>query len=341
MNPIILLILPLDNSLREGPSSRSNIQSFYSGEIVHAKVLQTGEESKVLIQLKGVNLWAQCRFPLYCGWEGYLRVESIYPQIVLKVILESAEKENLIPSWLRPYFVSFGFSENSFQNLFNLLETKGRMIPFPQRMMIESLLSSCKEFPAMMLRYLQLKEDLINLKGQLLRLSNSQKGMLAKLSDIKTFIEEIDQILQKIEGFQILHFYLKQFQEKEKMVFFFPLWFQHHGCWGELHLLLSKPKKEIEVKKDLYLLILLTLPDWGRLVMEVRLRSKNFYGHIFVRQPEVLTFIRENLSDLYSRLRKLGFNPQIQLSEGREEESFPNILNFFFENFESLFNVVV
>jgi hypothetical protein len=376
LNSITLLLHKNTETICGDSASREKFPSFYPGEIVTAKVIKVGEDSKILIQLKGVTLWASSRFPLSCDWEGILQVENISPQMVFKVISENIERDNSIPIWLRTRFIFDLYSENGLQKLFNLFESIRNTNLISELLNVERFLSLWKEFPSVIFKQpdllpkffvqsglffesklAQLLKDLtqnesktlsevdlkgyfINLKSQLLYLLNSYSGNKKELSIIRETIETIEQVVSKIERFQMVNLYLENFREGEKMVFWLPIWFEHLGYWGELTLFFSKLKKEKKKSEDLYILFLLTLPEWGRLTIEVRLESKKLYGHILSERTEVLSFLHENLPEFYSRLSSIGFEPQIHLSIDRGVNSIL-METFLGEEFKSLLNVVI
>lgn len=335
------------------------------------------EGGQILLQLNNLTLWARCSFPLPNNWEGYLRVESIDPQVVLKVISEKVQKEDILSPWLRIQGLLDLSSKNIFQSFFNLLETQWKNIPLPSRMIVERILSFWKEFPLVffgrpellskfttqsglffefrLAQFLKesskksrwyedvdLKGDLHKLKGELFSHLCSLKSdpkTLSNIETLKTLLNEIDQFLQKLERFQILHFYLNQYQEKT--FFIIPVWFHHHRRWGDLILFFSKPKGEKEEGKGLYLFFILILPDWGRITVEIRLISKNLLGHIFVEQPEVLSFLQKDMGNLYSTLSNIGLKSQIHFSLEKGEQVTSTIRSFFTEDLDSLLNIII
>lgn len=374
MNTIILFPVNPKESFSENSFSGKNIFSLTPGEIVWGRVIRVRDENQVLLQLNNHTLWARCSSPLPNKWSGYLQVKSIYSQVVLKVISETDEKKDIISTWLRIQGVPDLFSRNIFQSFFDLLETQVKDIPLPARMIGERILSSWKEFPSIILKDpellsefisqsglffesklaqflknsskvsrwyegIDLKGDLLKLKDGLFSFLSSSKSDPKTLRNIETLLEEVDQLLQKIERFQILHFYMGHFQEK---IFIpIPIWFYHHGKWGDLILFFSKSKEDKGGGKGLYIVFFLTLPDWERITIEIRIISKNLFGRIFVEQPEVLSFLQEDIGNLYSNLSNIGLKPKIQflLEEGEQIASITRSL--FSENLESLLNIII
>jgi hypothetical protein len=189
-----------------------------------------------------------------------------------------------------------------------------------------------------------LKGLLLTLRSQLNSsspLSGSQNGGVqeGELSVIEHLGKGVDQLVQKLELFQLLN--LVQSDPQEKIFLLLPLWFENHPQFLELNISLPRQGSKDREEGSLSILFLLDLPQLGRMNIDVKMKGKSLYCLFRVTDPEVSKFMDPFLSDLKTRLSSLGFQPYLQLSTGPFNRASSSLINEVGEELKSLLSIVV
>jgi hypothetical protein len=95
-------------------------------------------------------------------------------------------------------------------------------------------------------------------------------------------------------------------------------------------------------EEETSLLFLLTLPEAGRIKIEVVIRKNDLFCRFYSAAPSFRGVIQRNLPELENRLRALGFQPSSSVFEGAlEEEEREVILSRLNENSENLISLTI
>ncbi len=189
-----------------------------------------------------------------------------------------------------------------------------------------------------------LKGLLLTLRSQLNSFSSpigSQNGGVqeGELSVIEHLGKGVDQLVQKLELFQLLN--LVQSDPQEKIFLLLPLWFENHPQFLELNISLPRQGSKDREEGSLSILFLLDLPQLGRMNIDVKMKGKSLYCMFRVTDPEVSKFMDPFLSDLKTRLSGLGFQPYLQLSTEPFNRASSSLINEVGEELKSLLSIVV
>jgi hypothetical protein len=367
----------LSKIIRVASRSEKNGPLFRVGEILQGRVVEQIDDHHAILQIKGENLWVENHIPLSKNMEGFFRVETTDPQVILKLISEEERVDQPIASWLKKYFSSDFSLEDFSEELLSLREMRTDAIPPQVRDTLEHLFTLFDRFSIgqpfsldpnrleeivirsglfleQQLRHLvethtkdechqivmeDLKGLLIKLRAQLRSLF-STGGSPGSSSSVSKEIESgLEKILNKIEAYQLLNLTLSQSQGK--IFLLLPLWFENNLQFVEMNISLPRFDSDRSEQEGISIFFLLNLPGWGRMSVKVKMRGKGFYARFEVSNPAVSAFLSRAFPELQARLNQLGFQPQLSISVGTTEKMAQALLSEIGEESESLLNIVI
>jgi hypothetical protein len=358
----------LEPRLNEGPPS------FRPNDVLEGQVLEKIDDHRILIRLAGRSYLAENDIPLSQGDHLLLRIEDTDPKVILNPLLRGGEQDprvRLLLNTLSGLFLSDpqpvslsglqGMADKVFPD--EIRKTAEKLLALLARFGLEPAQLDSSEIQERVFRSGVLfekkiselietgaggsweklvEEDLkglvLTLKGEMERVNSSSALLKEDSQPFKKVAENFDQILHKIEGTQVLN--LLSAEDRQRVVLSFPLWFQEQVYFADLHISLPHFKKGQSEPEDIGVLILLDMPDWGRLSLEAKMRGENVYGVFRVSNPEVEPFLADNLSRLKDRLAEMGFTPRLDVSVGALEKSSQSLLREW-GGVDSLLNVVI
>ena len=366
----------LSKLIRVESRSEENPLGFRLGETLLGRVVEQIDQHHAILQIKGYDLLVESHISLSKNMEGLFQVEATYPQIVLRRIPEGEVMDPADGAWIRKY-LSFDFpSGNLSEKLSNLWDIGTKIILPQMRDKIEPLLELIGRFSIeepFSLNPDRLQE-IVNQSGLFFehKLKNliqnpvqgqwdqwvmgDFKGLLVRLiSQLKSLppqtlgpgddghgldemVSGLDQILHKIEGYQILNL---DPSNPYRLFLLLPFWFQRSLQLVELNISLPHKDPHESHSEETSILFLLCLPEWGKMSIEVKMKGKGLSCRFKVSDPEVSAFLKAAFPELNERLDRVGFQPQLTISTENPE----NILQAWFHELEgevkSLLNVVV
>ncbi len=335
---------------RDEPPQREPTVVFRSGEILTGQVLRRLDSQTYFLHLNGRNLLVESRIPLPPGADLRFQVAEVQPKVTLRLLSPPEAEEKSIYSLLRKYVSGDLPLEGIAEKISALTRVKIQDIPAALQMSLDEFhhlllhFSHPGFFPPdpvtlkklveqsgffwenKMKRWLHqegkktlgeamVREDLKGLASRLLAdfkdfpIREGEDGPLEKT------IKGLELFLKKIELHQILN--ALDANGPERCCFFLPLWLGGRLQFVELNLSWSKERPERKRPKELSVLLLLNLPVWGRMRIEIRTQDRELFCRLAVTGVRISEAIRNELPSLGERLQEMGYRPHFQMT--REE----------------------
>lgn len=340
--------------------------------------METMDSRHAVIRMEGHDLSVESRVPLKRGMEGFFKVKTVYPQIVLKLLQE--EEMSLLETERR--LIAFLMTDPSLTDLserVSLLwkigreggipavrETMNRLLSLwtsfsssqssaiDPRQIAKMIAQSGLFFEHRLRRLIETHsqsrfEEVLgrDVKGLLVRLKGQLESSLPVVhasasgpSMSEELLESVNHLLRRIEGYQLLHSSSTE-GIQEKMFLLLPFWVQERLQLVDLHLSLPQSGSDRLDPEGMSMLFLLHLPEWGRMSIEVRMTGKRLYGRFFFSSDEVTAFFSGAIHELQKRLLQLGFHPEIRVSTQASDKIVELFLNEMKGSHRSLLNLVV
>jgi hypothetical protein len=367
----------LSGVLRVKSSAEADPIVFRSGETLNGRIVEAIDDRHAVIRLGGYDLPVESQVPLSKDMEGYFRVEATHPQVILKFIPAGETADLQVDTLLKKY-LPFDFSpESLFGKLATLWEMKAGTIPFRMQDTVDRLSALLQGFSIRQpftidpehlreivsrgglfferkLRDLvetqtedqydqRVKEDmkglLLELKAQLKSLASLGSDPDRVLPGSKDMLSSVDQLLQKIEAYQVLN--LSPSTHPEKIFLLLPLWFHDNLQLVEMNLSLPRPDGDRSSSDEHSILFLLDLPEWGRVSIGVKIRGKGLYCRFTVSDPDLSAFLIEAFPELSAQLNRIGFQPHLDVSVESPEKMVQAWVSEIGERGKSWLNIVI
>jgi len=368
--PPSIQILPRPDSAPGG-----EIPPLNPGEILEGTILARKEPDQFFIRIKGQDLWAKSHVPLPAGGKISLTVEAVAPQVLLRLLAAAEEGEAASLGQLKKIL-----GENvPLGNLAEKISTLGKtsLDSFPaevQKGMQELRAALAQYAPPFLTDPRTLREkvsqsglfwenrlqELIHKRGEedFLQVSRQDlKGLLLNLKSLfqdasaleggnglalpkaEEGIRALDPYLQRIEAYQLLN--QRYGDSSEKWLLLLPLWFGEELQFLEMSVGFSREEGASPSKEETSLLFLLTLPETGKIKIEVVIRKDDLFCRFYPAAPSFQGEIQRNLPELENRLRTLGFHPSFSVSPGCLEEEKEAIVSRLDENGENFVSLII
>lgn len=371
LTPSFLRPLPGENS------SGENSLLFRLGETFRGRVLQQISPQNALLQLRGHQLLVESQVLLPPGVELQFRVEEIQPKVILRLLPPESPEEQKIYSLLKKYLSGDLPLDNLAEKLSALGKAGSIMIPPSAREPFQQFLTLLNRFPSPSIltadpgalarlvaqsgffwenkikEWIEgggkgslaqlIQEDIKGLGMKLLarwedssRPTEQGEENLPLMEDLKKGLEAW---VKKIELYQILN--LGPADVQERLSLFLPFWLGSNLQFVELNL--SFPRKESGPAegKELAVLFLLSLPDLGKIRIEVQIKEKDLFGRLMFSDSQASEFVEQALPDLCGRLKQLGYQPHIQLSVEPVEKMNETFVSDLERGSKALFSVII
>ncbi len=357
-------------------SSIKGLLSLEVGQILKGKVIGVIDDRHAVLRLKGHDIPVESQIPLQSGKEGTFKVISLHPQIILKFLSEEEMVgigkglkalpmadalredflEGLSPLWtLAREGISPPLREtmDRLMGLWTFLSLSGSSVIDPgtiERMVLQSGLF----FERLLRRIIQdgrldeleerlnrdVKGLLLKLKSQLIAEKAHSEPQRLWPNELEQLLKGIDHLLKRIESYQQLSASTISGTE-EKAFLFLPIWINERLQFIDLCLSLPRFRPEEVQNRGISMLFLLHLPEWGKMSIEVRLIGKRLYGQFSFSGEEVALFFNQVLLELRESLRRLGFQPEIQVATRSSEKMLEHFLSEMKGEERSLLDLLV
>jgi hypothetical protein len=358
-----------------GPFSAGKMPPLNQGEILEGLILGQEGPNHFRMRIKGQDLNVETQSPLPASGKISLEVETVAPQVVLKLPSANGSDDLSALSQLKKYLgegVPLGeLAENlsalvkmdlgslppviqkTIRELKTLLSQYD--LPFltdPQALR-EKILQSGLFWENRLQQVVQEKGDEVflqinrqDVKSLLVKLKSQIQGaFVTEGSDGEAFsktdnwVKSVDAYLQKIETYQFLN--QRYADSSEKWMILLPLWIGQNLQFLELGLGFSGGEGTSPEKKETSLLFLLQLPEIGRIRIEVFIRSDALFCRFGLADPSFQARIHRNLPDLEKRLTALGFHPSFAVAQSPLQEGKEAIVLRMEENAENLVSLII
>jgi len=375
LNAIKISLPPSIQILPPHSAPGREIPPLNPGEILEGTILSCKEPDRFFIRIKGQDLWAKSHVPLPAGGKISLTVEAVAPQVLLRLLAAAEEGEAAALGQLKKIL-----GENvPLGNLAEKISTLGKtsLDSFPaevQKGMQELRAALAQYAPPFLTDPRTLREkvsqsglfwenrlqELNRKRGDEDFLQVSQqdlKGLLLKLKSLfqgasaleegnglvrpkaEEGIRSLDPYLQRIEAYQLLN--QRYGDSSEKWLLLLPLWFGKELQFLEMSVGFSREEGASSSKEETSLIFLLTLPETGKIKIEVVIRKDDLFCRFYPAAPSFQGEIQRNLLELENRLRTLGFRPSFSVSPGCLEEEKEMIVSRLDENGENFVSLII
>ena len=368
--PPTLRILPPADSAPGG-----KVLSLTPGEILEGTILERKDPDQLLVRIKGQDLWARSQIPLPAVGKISLQVESVGPQVLLRFLtaVEEGEAGSLGP--LKRMLGDGVPLDRLAEKLSALAQTGLDSFPAEIQKGMQELKAALAQYAPPFLtdpRTLREKVSQSGLfwenrlqglvdkggEGDLLQASRQDlKGLLSKLKSLlqnfsaleggndpalakaQEGLQTLEPYLQRIEAYQLLN--QRYGDSSEKWLLLLPLWFGQELQFLEMSGGFSRPEGGSSAEEETSLLFLLSLPEAGKIRIEVAIRKDDLFCRIHSAAASFRERIQRSLPELENRLRTLGFHPAFSVFEGRPVEEKETIVSRLDESGENFVSLVV
>jgi hypothetical protein len=371
----ISLLSPIQILSSPGSAPANQVPPLNPGEILEGTILDQKEPDRFFIRIKGQDLWVQSQVPLPAGGKIPLKVETVSPQVLLKLLPARGEGE---PAALGQFKRILGEGD-SLGNLAEKITALGKtsLEPFspevqkafgdlkaalaqyappfltdPQTLRekvsqsglfwerrLQELFQKRGETDSFQVSRQDLKGLLLKLRSLLPDASSLEGGNVMALPKAEESLQALETYLQKIEAYQLLN--QRYGEASEKWLLLLPLWFGQELQFLELSMSFSREEGAFAAEEQTSLLFLLNLPETGNIKIEVVIRRKDLFCRIHLAAPDFHGEIQRNLPELENRLRTLGFHPSVSISEGSWEGEQEAIVCRLDESGENLVSLLI
>ena len=344
-----LIYIPTISSYQLNQAQLHNISpaaspGFSIGEILEAGVVEKLSDRRILIALKGVNLSADSEVTLNAGDKIRIKVESLHPQVILRILERGNLEEFRVADYLRwhrsnPDAISHMITEavtqfntgnlakiirylpeEDFQKIFKLMkslflspETKGNEY-------VKDYLGKLGMLTESQLRQvLEGKSgigegcfDPQNLKSLLMKISEDLHNLLAGKESfahedgilLNNLSKYLDSSIKTIEAHQIINVILQE--SESKYLFQIPILFQDGIRKGDIFVEYDRNSRGARDKSQYRIMFFLSMDILGDMIIEAQLKGDKIDCLIKCLDQEVCDFISSFLEELRNSLSAMG-----------------------------------
>ena len=314
------------------------------GEILTAGVIEKLSDQNILISLKGINIPANSEVNLNAGDTIRVKVESLNPQVILRIIGEKDLEGTRVADFLKWYranpdaltqLATEAFRQFSPENLSKLM----RYLPKEHLQDLPGILKSLfhasepkgVNFVKDYLRNLGLltesqlrkvvegqtgvDEDEYrqhNLKSLLMKLSDDLHGLLAgnksvdhgDRAGLKSLSEFVDRSIKTIESQQIINLVLQE--TESKYLFQIPILFSDSVGKRDIFVEYDRQTRDGESEGKYRIIFFLDMDILGEMIIEAELKGDKIDCLIRCTDQEITNFMAPFLEELRGNLSAAG-----------------------------------
>jgi len=338
--------------------------NFKIGQVISGEVLKVIDNSSAFVRLNEFEVLANTTKGLTNGEHLTVQVESLTPQIIMRLIGADLLLEDKLISLLKRLpvqQVNFGKSiENLIKSISNsksesMLKFKEVLLNFPLKLSQDIKAEDIRK---------AIKDSGIFYEKKFLKLieTGSSKESIKELNhDIKnqlmSFIKEFElnndntkknidiitgakRLINSIESHQSANILTQSDSkinlEQKGFIFQIPYLIQNEFKTIKFFLKNKKGGKgEEKLKEEYSLVFILDMINTGMLRINVSIKGKNVYCNINTEKEKVASFLRQSIPDLVKQLSLIGLNATVECSVARKEyiskepiHDFLNVGNF-------------
>lgn len=314
------------------------------GEILEARVIEKLSDRNILIMLKGIKMPADSEVSLNAGEKLSVKVESLHPQVVLRIVGGADPEESRIADYLRCFranpdalsqLITEAVTLFNVGNLGNIV----RYFPGEDLQRISKMLKLLFLSPESkgnnfvrdyisnlgLLTESQLRKILEgkagisegdfqpqNLKSLLINLSDDIQNLLMKKEalDPETVItltklsEYVDSALKTIESHQIINYLLQE--AESKYLFQLPILFPDGVRKGDIFVEYDRDKRKGGHKGQFRAIVFLNMDILGEMIIEAKLEGNTIGCLIKCKDQEICDLVSSFLEELRKNLLAAG-----------------------------------
>jgi hypothetical protein len=356
-------------------ASGARLPSLAPGEILEGTVLARSEPDRVLIRIKGQDLWARSEVALPTGARVSFKAETAFPPVLLRILPAAGEEPAAALGNFKRFFAESLPLSRLAGKLTGLLEAGPAGLPPAADEILRELKTALAQYDGPSLgdsktlrerishsglffeNRLQtlirnpggdelaapgrrdLKGLLLRLKSLLPELSAGERGNDPALSRAKEGLQSVEPYLQRIEAYQLLN--QRYGDSSEKWLLLLPLWFGLEMRFLEMELKFERKNGASAPEEETSLIFLLDLPEAGRIRIEATIRKDGLFCRFHSSSPALRAEIERNLPELEPRLQALGFRPSLAVFAAPLEEEKEAVADRLDEQGENLVSVVI
>ena len=314
------------------------------GEILETRVIEKLSDRNILIALKGIKIPAESEVALNKGDAVRVKVESLHPQVILRIMGGAVTEESKVVDYLRWQRANPDSVSQMVTEAFSLLngENIGKIVRYLPE---EVLRRTSQMFKLLVLTqetrggnfvkdYLgnlgMLTESNLrkivegsqgvnqgditpqNLKSLLLRLSDEIQNLLMKrdaldhegMITLTKLSEFVESSLKTIESQQIMNFILQE--AESKYLFQIPIQFPDCVRKGDIFIEYDRDTRNKEHKGNYRVIVFLNMDVLGEMIIEAKLEGTVLGCLIKCKDQETCDFVASFLEELRLTLVAAG-----------------------------------
>ena len=332
------------NQVQFQNKSSANHSDLSIGEILKASVIEKLGNQKILITLKGINLPANCEVNLKAGDTVRVKVESLNPQVILRIVEIGDPEESRAADFLRwyrtnpdalPQMMTEAFrqfnTENlgkllrylpkeDFQNLLKIIKSLFLSPEAKSSNFVKGYLNNLGLLTESQLRKALEGESGIdegdfhqqNLKSLLMKLSDELHNLLAgkesfdyeEITRLRSLSEYVDSSIKTIESHQIINFVLQE--TESKYLFQIPVLFPDTVRKSDIFVECDRNTRREGYEGQYRIIFFLDMDILGEIMIEAELKGDKIDCLIKCGDQEVCDFISPFLTELRESLSAAG-----------------------------------
>lgn len=314
------------------------------GEILETRVIEKLSDRNILIALKGIKMPAESEVALNKGDAVRVRVESLHPQVILRIMGGAFTEESQVMDYLRWQRANPDALSQMVTEAFSLLngENLGKILRYlPEEVLqrtsqmfkllvlsqetrggnfVKDYLGNLGMLTESHLRKIMEggqgvnKGDLTpqNLKSLLVRLSDAIQNLLMKrealdnegVITLTKLSEFVDSSLKTIESQQIMNFILQE--AESKYLFQIPILFPDSVRKGDIFIEYDRDKRNKEHEGHYRVIVFLNMDILGEMIIEAKLEGTILGCLIKCKDQETCDFVSSFLEELRRALVAAG-----------------------------------
>lgn len=303
VQPATFSVNPVTPTQKSADAVQHNLQPY---QVVQATIAAKGD-GRVLLEMRGQQLWAQTSAEVKTGQQLNLQVVSTEPRLQLQMVPEGVEKYLLRLLHLFGHQPQLG---TKLQQLSQALATKATQ---PQLQQLAHQFLGQRPPPsgtelALLAQVLGLDFEKRLLKGEVDTARNSLKGILLQLQNQDAVSAQVREnstnLLQQLELFQLCRARLA-----EAGILFLPLPFnflQQGYALIEEHVHEQQDSAEESERKSFSVVLNLALEHLGAININMLFEQGNLFVRISCAEPETITLVEHARAELNIRLEPFG-----------------------------------
>jgi len=338
--------IPLLDALLRGKNIQNLLPDLAVGDRLQGQVAGRMVGGKVLVLLKGVHVEAETNIPLKSGQKIAVQVESLKPQVMLRLLTVLPQNDpGNISQYLKIFRSNPQAAAEVFQGGMTLLGTDSQAVSSDDLIrsqtqslaqLIRSLIFSDKtgKNPLFVRDFVQrsgltfeniLSQNFargdftpsgeINLKGALMKLAaDIQKGLTARSvipeqekQAVMRLVDYAGKSVRTLETQQVINTVIRE--NENRFMLQIPFALPHDTAMQDIFIEFADDgeKGDNEGDRPFRIVFFLTLDILGEMIIDVRIKGQDLIADLSCQREEIAALVRSHIGSLQENLESIGF----------------------------------